>query len=103
MILPSLLAPLFRNYLFDTIDPERDFKFIIKTTLSTGSWEQILWLFEHYGEKRVRETFLEDYYGLRSLPENARKLWELVFVEKPAVEKTALPGDKWRCRRMAGG
>jgi len=102
MKLPHFFRTLFRNYVFDTIDTENHFKFIIKTTLARGSWEQILWLFEYYGKEKVSEVFLEDYYGLRSMPESTRKLWELIFVEKPAVEKAATPVEKWCCRRKAG-
>ncbi|MCL5934997.1 MAG: hypothetical protein M1543_00625 [Firmicutes bacterium] len=103
MKLPPSFRPLFRNYNFDTIDPEKHFKFIIKTTLTQGSWEQILWLFKHYSKEKVGEAFLEDYYGLRSMPESTRKLWELLFVEKPGAEKDASPVEKWRCRRKSGG
>lgn len=102
MKLPHFFRTLFRNYVFDTIDTENHSKFIIKTTLSQGSWEQLLWLFEYYGKEKVSEAFLEDYYGLRSMPESACRLWELIFVEKPAVGKADSPVEKWRCRRKSG-
>lgn len=96
MKLPAFIAPLFKNYIVETIDTEKHFKMIIKTVLAYGTWEQIMWLFDHYRVEKVRSVFLQDYYGLRTLPETTRRLWELVFVETPTAED---PLAKWRCRR----
>ncbi|MEW6174024.1 MAG: hypothetical protein AB1510_13360 [Bacillota bacterium] len=101
MKLPVFLAGLFRNYAAETIDTEKHAGMIIKTVLAYGTWEQIMWLFEYYGVERVRAVFREDYYGLRTLPESARRLWGLVFLnEAPPAEPAAA---KWRCRRKVPG
>mgnify|MGYP005838805053 CR=1 FL=1 len=97
MKLPASIAALFKNYVTETIDTEKNSKMIIKTVLAYGTWEQIMWLFDHYGVEKVRAIFLEDYYGLRTLPETTRRLWELIFVETPPVQD---PLARWRCRRV---
>ncbi|TDA67464.1 MAG: hypothetical protein D9V47_10375 [Clostridia bacterium] len=99
MPLPDFLADLFRNYRPETIDLEKHCRMVIKTVLARGTWEQVLWLFDYYGPERVREIFLQDYYGLRTLPEPTRSLWELVFVENPLPE-AGDPAGRWRCRRL---
>lgn len=83
MRLPDFLAPLFHNYVFGAIDGQKSYKFVIKTVLTYGNWEQIEWLFDCYGAERVGEVFREDYYGLRTLPAPSRKLWEVAFIKNP--------------------
>lgn len=85
MRLPGFLAPLFHNYNFEAIDGQKNYKFVIKTVLTYGDWEQIEWLFEEYGAQRVGEVFKDDYYGLRTLPASSRKLWEIAFIKNPAA------------------
>jgi hypothetical protein len=100
MNLPGSFADLFKNYVFPTIDDQKHAALVIKTVLSRGSWEQIMWLFSRYGKQRIGEVFLEDYSGLRTLPESTRRLWELLFVEESEWQGA---GDKsrWQCRRLA--
>jgi len=78
--LPEMFAPLFRNYQVDTIDPQKHIDLIVKTTLVHGTWDHILWLFEYYGTDRVGKVFLEDFYGIRELPEPVVNLWGLLFL-----------------------
>lgn len=104
MKLPSSFAPLFHNYVFDTIDADRHAGFVIKTVLARGTWEQIRWLFEYYGAEKVREVFLDDYYGLQTLPESTRRLWELLFVDESGREprpEENNPAARWCGRRLA--
>ncbi|MDN5348311.1 MAG: hypothetical protein PWP65_1875 [Clostridia bacterium] len=98
MAVPSFLEGLFRNYDPQSIDVEKHAEMIIKAVLSRGTWEQVKWIFEQYGVQKVREVFLKDYYGLRTLPESTRRLWELVFVQEPRQEHDRM--EKWRCRRI---
>ncbi|MEW6523694.1 MAG: hypothetical protein AB1445_09035 [Bacillota bacterium] len=89
MRLPDSFRPLFHNYVFDTVDDEIHCPMVVKTTLAYGSWEQILWLFGRYGRKRVREVFLRDYHGPRTLPASTSALWSLVFLaEDPAADQS---------------
>lgn len=80
MSLPGFLHPLFHNYEPEAIDPDRHAGLVIRTVLAAGTWEQVLWLFRRYGKERVREVFLKDCRGLRTLPEPTRRLWSLVFL-----------------------
>jgi hypothetical protein len=96
--LPESFRPLFRNYIFDSLDPDRCAEMIICTVLSRGNWEQVEWLFDHFGTAKVREVFLRDYYGLQNLPEPTRNLWQLLFVENPPPPDPD-PLARWRCRR----
>lgn len=90
MNLPALLQPLFRNYQAETIDPRRHKKMIIKTVLARGTWEQVRWVLRHYGPVEVRQVFRDDYFGRQSLPEPARRLWGLVFLDEG--ERSSSPG-----------
>jgi len=98
MRLPDSLAGLFRNYGFDALDDERHRGLIVRTVLAYGTWGQILWLFRRYGRDVVKEIFVEDYYGLRTLPDATRNLWELVFIDHPSRDDPH-PAARWRCRR----
>ena len=100
MNLPESFAGLFKNYIFETLDDDRHAALVIKTVLSRGSWEQIMWLFKRYGREKVGEVFLDDYNGLRTLPESTRRLWELLFVDE-ADRQGAADESRWRCRRLA--
>ncbi len=102
MKLPDSLSSLFKNYVFESIDDEKHSALVIKTVLSRGSWEQIMWLFQHYGREEVGEVFLDDYYGLRTFPESTRRLWELLFVEQPTRDGSD-GASRWRCRRLTPG
>lgn len=93
-----MLEGLFRNYDPQSIDVEKHTDMIIKAVLSRGTWEQVKWIFEQYGVQKVREVFLKDYYGLRTLPESTRRLWELVFIQEPRHGDDRV--EKWRCRRI---
>jgi len=90
------VADLFRNYRLASLDAERDAPMVIRRVLALGTWEQTVWLFRLYGWDRVRQVFLADLHGLRTLPASARALWETVFgiIPPPAAE-----GQQWRPTR----
>ncbi len=52
---------------------------IVKTNLTRGAWEQIMWLFGYYGLETIKKFFPDDYSGLRELPEPVINLWGLLF------------------------
>jgi len=97
MKLPDFLAPLFHNYDFEAIDAKKSYKFVIKTVLTYGDWEQIEWLFDCYGAGRVGEVFKEDYYGLQTLPASSRKLWAIAFIKNP-LSAAEHKQPKYRCK-----
>ncbi|NPV72066.1 MAG: hypothetical protein HPY55_15780 [Firmicutes bacterium] len=100
MKLPDSFSRVFKNYIFETIDDDKHAALVVKTVLSRGSWEQIMWLFRRYGREKVGEVFLEDYHGPRTLPESTRRLWELLFVDE-AERQSAGDRSRWQCRRLA--
>jgi hypothetical protein len=73
---------------------------VIKTVLSLGEWEDILWLFRHYGHEKVGEVFLADYYGLQELPEPTRRLWALLFGPDEPAARSDDAASRWGCRRF---
>ena len=95
---PESLASLFRNYRFRDLDLERDRELIVRTVLARGTWEQIRWLWTRYGPEVIKDVFLKDYYGLRTMPAPTRRLWELLFVTEPLPEEVG--AQKWMCRRI---
>lgn len=100
MKLPTEIGHLFHNYEPGSIDPERHAGLVIHTVLAGGTWDQILWLFQTYGKHRVRQVFLEDCRGRRSLPNSTRRLWSLVFLGDPGAcaDDPHDPLDRWRWR-----
>ncbi|HHW41661.1 MAG TPA: hypothetical protein GXX19_11065 [Syntrophomonadaceae bacterium] len=105
MRLPDFFSPLFRNYDIQKIDLEEQKKMIVKTTLTRGTWEQIRWLFRYYGLETIKEVFLDDFNGLRELPEPVINLWGLLFLDEEAYkneinrQKKGDRLEKWRGRR----
>ena len=101
MNLPVSLERLFANYEPRSIDPDRHHDLVIRTVLSRGTWEEIRWLFQHYGKTVVGGVFRRDYYGLRTLPKPTLRLWETRFIEHTERESDD-PLEYWRCRRRPG-
>jgi len=94
MNLPESFKFLFKNYDFNTLDTEKHKKLIIKTVLVRGEWEHIEWLFEFYGFDKVKEIFLEDFYGIRELPEPVICLWGLIFLDEKEYQNYSEPVRK---------
>ena len=44
MNLPDSFSDLFKNYIFETLNDDKHAALVIKTVLSHGRWEQIVWL-----------------------------------------------------------
>ncbi len=99
MNLPNSFSNLFNNYEFETIDDDKHAALIVKTVLAQGGWDQIMWLFKRYGKRKVGEVFLEDYYGLRTLPESTRRLWEMLFVDESEWQDSH-NDSRWQRRRL---
>ncbi len=106
MKLPDSFADLFRNYSFDKIDTEKHAELVIKTVLTRGSWEQVLWIFDYYGKEKIKQVFLKDFYGLRELPEPVVNLWGLLFLDEEEYwqerkkRESENCAERWRQRRM---
>ena len=101
MRLPASMERLFSNYSIESLDLHRHRDLIIRTVLAHGTWDEIKWLFEHYGEIVVGDVFRRDYHGLRTLPKPTLRLWETRFIDHTEHESDLW--DRWRCRRIPGG
>jgi hypothetical protein len=75
--LPADLAWLFPEYDLARLDPEQDSAIFIERVLERGSWEQVRWLFAHYGERRVADWLRE--HGFRLLSKRSFALWCLAL------------------------
>jgi len=94
--IPDKLKIFFQEFDTDQLDFARDANLIILRTLEFGTWDEIRWLFQLYGNKRIRlfvrkhgERMLKpvsfNYWrkllGIRkwntsSLPTKKGELWE---------------------------
>ncbi len=101
-VLPEL-ANLFPGYEPESMDMERSKKHIILTALARGEWEQIILIFNYYGHQEIKEIFLEDFFGLRTLPVKTSVLWGWYFLgNKEEIEeykRWALSESRWCVRR----
>lgn len=71
--IPSSLVRLFQEYDFESIDVEQHANPIIERTLELGTWEELHWLFHHYGIKRIIEYLQK--YGQRRLSRMTFNYW----------------------------
>jgi hypothetical protein len=69
----SSLARLFQEYDFESMDVNSHAKIIIERTLEMGTWEELHWLFHHYGIKRIVEYIQR--YGHRRLSKMTFNYW----------------------------
>jgi hypothetical protein len=51
--IPTSLARLFQEYDFASMDDKTYANTIIERTLEFGTWEELHWLFHHYGVPRI--------------------------------------------------
>jgi len=75
--LPADSSWLFPEYDFSTMSTEDHAGVIIERILERGSWEQVRWLFAHYGEGYVADWVRR--HGFRLLSRRSFALWRLVL------------------------
>ncbi len=85
--IPASSAWLFPEYAFDSLDLERHSGVIIERLLERGTWPQVRWLFDTYGEERVAEWVRQ--HGFRLLSKRSFALWRL------ALGITAYVAPEW--------
>ncbi len=79
--IPSGLKPYFQEYDLNDLEILRDANLIIQRTLDFGNWEEIRWLLEVYGVRRIRRFLRE--YGERWLNPSSFNYWrKLLKVKK---------------------
>lgn len=71
--IPVSFTRYLQEYDFDQINPELHAIPIIERTLEMGTWEELHWLFHHYGIQRISE-FLKRY-GHRRLSKMTFNYW----------------------------
>ncbi|MGC8627827.1 MAG: DUF6922 domain-containing protein [Acidimicrobiales bacterium] len=79
MALRQDIADLLWSYGAHEIDLEADAKIVIMCVVRLGNWDQVRWLFSHYGWDKVKQVIGEDYFGARSLPVSVRAFWGSLF------------------------
>ena len=52
--IPERLKPYFHEYDTEQLDFKQDANLVIQRALEFGTWEEIRWVFELYGVKRIR-------------------------------------------------
>jgi transcriptional regulator with XRE-family HTH domain len=78
---PAGLRPYFQEYDLQALSITKDANLIIPRTLEFGTWDELRWLFEVYGIKRI-QAFLRRY-GERWLPPVDFNYWrKLLEVRK---------------------
>ncbi|HHY65876.1 MAG TPA: hypothetical protein GX517_01525 [Alicyclobacillus sp.] len=99
--IPKFLWPLFHNYVPESIDPVRNWKFVIKTVMVTGTWEQVEWVAQTYGRDRFEQVVREDLEGNRELPRPVANFWSIALWGKllPPLQK----GERWKPTRKIPG
>lgn len=83
--LPKDSEWLFPEYDPHRLHPQKHAGIIIERILEKGSWEQIQWLFNRYGESTVTEWVKK--HGFRLLSKRSFALWRVTL----SIEEYAVP------------
>ncbi|GAB4481365.1 MAG: hypothetical protein OHK0031_03190 [Anaerolineales bacterium] len=73
MQIPSHLQPFFEEYDTAQLESARDANLVMQRTLEFGTWEEIRWLFDLYGVRKIR-AFLRAH-GQRLLKPATFNYW----------------------------
>lgn len=94
--IPPSLVRLFQEYEFESMDVNLHANTIIERTLELGTWEELHWLFHHYGIKRIVEYIQR--YGHRRLSKMTFNYWcKLLEIENYRQAPFAeIREDVWR-------
>lgn len=71
--LPERLKIYFQEYNPDQLELKRDANLVIQRVLEFGNWDEIRWLFELYGARRIRKFIRQ--YGERWLKPVSFNYW----------------------------
>lgn len=75
--LPQSTTWLFPEYDFANVNPRRDRDVIMERILERGTWSEVNWLFDYYGERDVRDWVRQR--GYRALTRRSFALWRLML------------------------
>jgi len=79
--IPPGLHPYFQEYDVDSLDMQRDANLIIQRTLEFGTWEEVQWVFDTFGPRRVR-LFVRQYGERWLKPVNFHYWLKLLRIRK---------------------
>jgi hypothetical protein len=80
--IPESLAPCFQEYVFDTLDLERDHDLIIERALAYGNRDEVRWLIDRFGHGDVADWVAQE--GQRRLTRHRYRLWAVLLIgEEP--------------------
>jgi hypothetical protein len=71
------IAGLFPEYRFESMDAETHESVIIERVLERGTWAELRWLFDCYGETPIANWLRR--HGFRLLSRRSFALWRLVL------------------------
>jgi hypothetical protein len=92
--LPETAGWLFPEYDFEKMEPIRYAATIMERILERGAWAEVNWLFDHYGERRVRDWV--ERHGFRALSRRSFALWRLVLgIEQYRAPEWAKADRAW--------
>jgi hypothetical protein len=92
--LPSTSQWLFPEYEFTQKDCEVYAGVIIERLLERGSWAEVNWLFDTYGEPRLAEWL--SLHGFRLLSPRSFALWRLIL----KIDDFVAPEWAFKAKRM---
>jgi hypothetical protein len=72
-IIPQSFARFFQEYDFESMDVNLHANTIIERTLELGTWEELHWVFHHYGVQRIIEYLKQ--FGDRRLTKITFNYW----------------------------
>jgi hypothetical protein len=75
--LPETSDWLFPEHDFERMEPKAYAATIMERILERGTWAEVNWLFEYYGERRVKDWVRQ--HGFRGLSRRSFALWRLVL------------------------
>lgn len=75
--LPETSDWLFPEYDFEVMEPEKYASTIMERILENGRWDELNWLFDHYGERQIKQWVRQR--GFRALSRRSFALWRLVL------------------------
>jgi len=75
--LPISISWLFPEYRFESMDAATHESVIIERILERGTWPELRWLFDRYGENQIADWLRR--HGFRLLSRRSFALWRLVL------------------------
>ena len=83
--IPAALKSHFQEYVFESLDPDKDAFLVIERTLAWGEAPELRWLFARYGAQRLAEWVRQA--GWRCLPSRRFKYWQTFFDLRDVVKR----------------